>query len=197
MGGGQWAERILKGLTSKMQRNSKVLLPVLLFVLLAGIAGCARTKSEPMAQTPASPVASPATSPVPIKITPADLAKLRWIEGSWRGTGGGVQPFFERYKFENDSTLAVESFEDESLSKASDVSRFELKDGQFGGSDGNSGSVATALDDNSITFAPTGKARNSFRFQRVSDNSWKAILNWTENGVAKERVYEMEHWPKK
>lgn len=182
-----------------MQRNRRVLLPVLLFVLLVSIAGCARTKSEPVAQNAASPTASsaPASSPVPIKITAAELAKLKWIEGSWRGTGGGVPPFFERYKFENDSTLLVEGFEDESLSKASDVSRFELKDGQFGGSDGDSGSVATALDDNSISFAPTGKARNSFRFQRVSDNSWKAILNWTDNGVAKERVYEMERFTAK
>lgn len=183
-----------------MQRNSKALLPVLLFVLLVSIAGCAQTKSVPATQNAASPAASsstPASSTVPIKITPAELSKLKWIEGSWRGTGGGVPPFFERYKFENDSTLLVEGFEDESLSKAGDVSRFELKDGKFGGSDGDSGSVAIALDDNSITFAPTGNARNSFRFQRVSDHSWKAILNWTDNGVAKERIYEMERWPAK
>jgi hypothetical protein len=182
-----------------MQCKETVLLQVLLGALLVSIAGCARTKSEPVVQNAASPSAAstPASASVPIKIVPAELAKLRWIEGSWRGTGGGVPPFFERYKFENDSTLMVESFEDEALSKASDVSRFELKDGQFGGSDGDSGSVATALDDNSITFAPTGKARNSFRFQRVSANSWKAILNWTDNGVAKERTYEMERWPAK
>jgi hypothetical protein len=168
--------------------------------LLVNVAGCAQMKSEPVARNAASPAASPisAPSPIPKQITPADLTKLRWIEGSWRGTGGGVPPFFERYKFENDSTLVVESLEDESLSKVNDVSRFELKDGHFGGSDGDSGSVAIALDDNSITFAPTGKSQNSFRFQRESDNSWKAILNWTDkNGVAKERVYEMERWPAK
>jgi hypothetical protein len=183
-----------------MQRKSAVLLPVLLLALLVGVFGCARTKSDPVARNAASPTATAqsAASPVPIKLTPTDLAKLKWIEGSWRGTGGGVPPFFERYKFENDSTLAVESLADESLSKVNDLSRFELKDGQFAGSDGESGSVATALDDNSITFAPTGKASNSFRFQRVSDNSWKAILNWTDkDGVAKERIYEMERWPKK
>lgn len=180
-----------------MQCKNKVLMRVLLVALLVSFVGCART--DRAAQNAGSPTASstPTSSPVPTQITPADLAKLRWIEGSWRGTGGGVEPFFERYKFENDSTLQVESFEDETLSKVNDVSRFELKDGHFGGSDGDSGSVATALDDNSITFAPTGKARNSFRFQRVSDNSWKAILNWTDKGVAKERVYEMERWPAK
>lgn len=181
-----------------MQTTNKVPLPLLLLALVVSLVGCARTQSNPAARNTASPSASPgsAASPVPKQITPADLARLRWIEGTWRGTGGGVAPFFERYKFENDSTLLVESFKDETL-KVSDVSRFQLKDGRFEGSDGESGSVATALDDNSITFAPTGKARNSFRFQRVSDNSWKAVLNWTENGVAKERVYEMERFTAK
>ncbi|SRR6266508_3116927 len=141
------------------------------------------------------PTLAPGTSPSPKPVTPGDLAKLRWIEGTWRGTGGDVPPFYERYKFAEGSTLVVETLADETLNKVADVSRFELKDGQFGYTDGESGSVATALDNNSITFAPLGKARNSFRWQRESDNSWKAILNWTnQSGAAKERVYVMERW---
>ena len=105
--------------------------------------------------------------------------------------------FFERYKFENESTLMVETLEDETLSKVTDVSRFELKNGHFGSGTADSGSVAIALDDNSISFAPLGKG-NFFRFQRESDNSWKAILNWTDkNGAPKERVYLMERLPDK
>ena len=157
-------------------------------------------KSHYAAHNTVSPSATPTTlpSPTPKHITPADLSKLRWIEGSWRGTGGDVAPFYERYKFENDSTLVVETLADETLTKVSDVSRFELKDGHFGYSADDSGSVATALDDNSITFEPLGKSRNSFRWQRESDNSWKAILNWTDkNGAAKERIYLMERWPAK
>ena len=109
-----------------------------------------------------------------------------------------MPPFYERYKFENDSTLVVETLTDETLTKVSDVSRFELKDGHFGSGTEDSGSVATALDNNSITFEPLGKSRNSFRFQRESDNSWKAVLNWIDqNGAAKERIYLMERWPAK
>ena len=172
----------------------------LLLGILANTAGCTRTTSTYVTQNAASPSATPATlpSPVPKNLTPADLSKLHWIEGTWRGTGGDVPPFYERYKFESDSTLVVETLSDETLSKVSDTSRFELKDGHFGSNDGASGSVATALDDNSITFAPLGKASNSFRFQRESANSWKAILNWTDkNGAAKERIYQMERWPAK
>lgn len=178
-------------------KRATVLLASLLATVFV-VAGCARTKSNNEPHASASPSVTPTTlqSPVPKHITPTDLAKLRWIEGTWRGTGGDVPPFYERYKFENDSTLVVETLTDETLKTVSDTSRFELKDGQFGNNEGAAGSVATALDDNSVTFAPTGKARNFFRFQHEAENSWKAILNWTDkNGAAKERIYAMERWP--
>lgn len=180
-----------------MLKNQFVLL-VFVLALLVNLTGCARLKSDYDSHTTASPAASPATlpSPTPMQITPADLRKLRWIEGTWRGTGGGVPTFYERYKFENETTLVVETLADETLTKVTDVGRFELKDGHFGQSNGDSGSVAVALDDNSISFAPYGKPSNYFRFQRDSENSWKAVLNWTDKtGAAKERVYTMERWP--
>lgn len=173
---------------------------VLLLAMFVNLTGCARMKSHYDAHNTVSPSPTPTTlpSPTPKHITPADLAKLRWIEGTWRGTGGSVPPFYERYKFENDSTLVVETLADETLTKVTDTSRFELKDGHFGNSADDSGSVATALDDTSITFAPLGKASNTFRFQRGSDDTWKAILNWTDkNGAAKELIYNMERSPAK
>lgn len=177
------------------------LLSVILIAVVGILSACTRLQSHYDAHntvSPPAPASSPTPWPTPIDIKPTDLAKLHWIEGSWRGTGGDVAPFFERYKFEDASTLVVETLEDETLSKISDVSRFELKAGHFGYNGGDSGSVAIALDDQSITFAPTGKSRNSFRWQRESDNSWKAVLNWTDKtGAAKERVYNMQRWPAK
>jgi hypothetical protein len=161
------------------------LLATLCLLFFIGACGSSQTNKQ---STP--------DSPQPKTISAADLKRLRWIEGSWRGTGDIDKPFYERYKFENDTTLIVESFADEKFDKVTDVSRFELKDGHFGSQSEGAGSVATALDDNSITFAPLGKARNSFRWQRESDNVWKAVLNWREaDGTPKERVYRMERWP--
>lgn len=181
-----------------MDRKHRAASRVLFLALIAILAGCARIKPDYGVQNATPPRATTSPAPSPKHITPADLAKLRWIEGTWRGTGGGVPTFYERYKFENDSTLVVETLADETVSKVTETSRFELKDGHFGSTEGDSGSVATALDDNSITFEPLGKATNSFRFQRESDNSWKAILTWTEkNGTPKERIYLMERWPAK
>ena len=154
--------------------------------------GCNRSSAVTQGQATPSPTVTGGT------FTAADLQKLRWIEGTWRGTGGGVPPFVERYKFESDSVLAVESLEGEKLDKVTDVTRFELKDGQFGGGSEGSRYVATALDDKSVTFGPAIKAKNFFRWERESENSWKAVIYWpaTDKKPAGERTYQMERWPK-
>ena len=119
-----------------------------------------------------------------------DIAKLHWIEGTWRGSGVDQAPFFERYRFENESTLTVDTFPDEKLDKITETTRFELKDGRFG----NSSYVASLIDDTGINFEPVANAKNSFRWERVSDNAWKATLKWPAQGnkPARERVYNME-----
>ena len=155
--------------------------------------------SASCAQKPSAPPQNPAPQkPILKNITPADLAKLRWIGGSWRGTGDIDKPFYERYKFENETTLAVESFENDKFDKPTDVSRFILKDGEFGSSDPEGRrSAASAIDADSVTFEPVAKSRNTFRFQRESENSWKAILTWpaTDKAPAGQRTYIMERWP--
>jgi hypothetical protein len=164
---------------------------IVVATIFSSILGCARQSSGDSA------AANPAPSPTPKSITAADLQKLRWIEGSWRGTGVNQPPFFERYRFESDTVLAVDSFEDEKLARVTETSRFELKDGEFGGGDEGSRYVAVALDDKLITFAPVLKARNSFTWKRESKDSWTAILKWPANKdkPAGERVYNMVRWP--
>jgi hypothetical protein len=163
----------------------------LLAVVLCFVGGCSEIRTATTAQTTPSPS-------VARIFNSTDLKKLRWIEGTWRGTGGGVAPFVERYRFENDTTLAVEGIEGEKLEKVTDVTRFELKDGEFGGGSEGSRYVASSIDDKSITFEPVVKARNSFRWERESENSWKAIISWpaTDKAPAKQRTYQMERWPK-
>jgi hypothetical protein len=143
-------------------------------LLLLLFAACHRSPDKPAAAT---------------NFTKADIAKLKWIEGTWRGSGVDQAPFFERYRFENETTLAVDTFPDEKLDKVEDTARFELKNGQFG----NGSYVASSIDDKGISFEPL-KESNSFRWERVSDNSWKAILTWPASGnkPAGERVYNME-----
>ena len=127
----------------------------------------------------------------PRLLTAADLQKLRWIEGSWRGTGGGVPPFFERYRFENPTSLIVESLEND---KVTSTSRYELRNGELGSGTDASRAVATALDESSVTFAFVAPNRGGFKWERVNDKQWRAVLTWPASGTraAGERVYVME-----
>ena len=171
-----------------LRRNQGLFTTLILLVTLFSFGGCARKPPGDSAQSAATP------APKPAYITADDLKKLRWIEGTWRGTGFET-PFYERYHFENDNTLIVEGLADESVSKVTDTTRFELKDGQFG-NDSEGRSVATELTENYITFSPVTRG-NTFRFQKESADSWKAILTWpaSEKRPAGERVYHMERWP--
>ena len=63
------------------------------------------------------------------KFTAADVAKLKWIEGTWRGMDGD-KPFYERYKIE-ETAMVVETLNADGSVKG-DPERFELKNGEFG-----------------------------------------------------------------
>ena len=171
-------------------------LAVLAAVTLPAVIGCASKPADISANT-AVPQATP--PPVtPAKLTAEDLKKLRWIEGTWRRTGVNQPAFFERYRWENDTTLAVDGFADEKVDKVTETTRFELKDGEFGGGSEGARYVATALDGNSITFGPVIKARNWFVWKHESKDSWTAIIKplSTPDKPKKDIIYNMERWPK-
>lgn len=132
------------------------------------------------------------------KFTPGDIAKLKWIEGSWRGMDG-QEPFYERYKVE-DSAVVVEAIKDDGSSDGA-PEKFELKNGEFGKGEGDKRSAASEITDTYIQFVPAvaGKG-NNFRFEKQSDGSWIALLEWpaTADKPARQKVYKMEKWePKK
>ena len=118
-----------------------------------------------------TPTPTPTTQ---TKFSVSDLEKLRWIEGTWRGTGDVEAPFFERYRFESPTTLAVDSFTDETLSKVEDTTRFELKDGQFGNGGEDSRWTASSMDYQGVNFVPIVKARNSFPWAGNVFTKWNA-----------------------
>ena len=146
-------------------------------------------QSSTNSASPSRPAATPASS-----FTTADVAKLKWIEGTWRGMDG-EKPFFERYKLEP-TALVVESLKEDGSADGA-PERFELKDGQFGKGEGDKGSAASEITDNYIQFVPAvaGKG-NNFRFERQSDGTWIALLEWpaTADKPARQKIYKMERW---
>src|ERR1043165_4801034 len=95
------------------------------------------------------------------KFTAADIAKLKWIEGTWRGMDGD-KPFYERYKIE-ETAMVVESLKaDGSVDGAPE--RFELKEGEFGKGEGDQRSAASEITADHIQFVPAVPGKlNNFR----------------------------------
>jgi hypothetical protein len=145
-------------------------------------------------------VACQTTKPTtPGTFTAADITKLKWIEGTWRGTGEKQPPFFERYRFEG-TTLVVEGFgADEASQKVNETTRFELRDGRFGAIDGDSESAASWISDSAVQFVPVRGSKNSFRFEKQDDGTWRAVIEWPASGdkPARTITYKMEAWPQK
>jgi hypothetical protein len=137
---------------------------------------------------------SPAQSTPSKKFTAADVAKLKWIEGTWRCMNG-EKPFYERYKIE-ETAMVVESLKADG-SVDGEPGRFELKDGEFGKDEGDQRSVASEITDDHIQFVPAVPGKmNNFRFERQPNNTWRAVLEWPakDDKPARTRIYIMEPW---
>ena len=158
-------------------------------------AGDQNTVAEKSSGSASQSTGSKAFSPPAKNLTDADVAKLKWLEGTWKGMDGD-KPFYERYRFEG-SSMVVESLKDEKL-EVEDADRFELVDGEFGKGEAEDRSAISEITDNSVQFVPAIKGTgNSFRFERKDENTWNAILEWEANGnqPAGSKVYVMQRVP--
>ena len=126
--------------------------------------------------------------------TKADLHKLRWIEGTWRGSENGKGGFYERYRFANDDLLETESLGPDLTSpKTGDKGSVYVSNGQILHRGGSMVWTATAVDDKSIHFAPKENASNSFSWEKESSDVWIARIKYSDSqGRPVENVYRME-----
>lgn len=136
--------------------------------------------------TPSLLQAQYAGMPAAARVTTSDVAGLRWIAGDWIGAGteGTVQaPFFERYRFVNDSTLLVETFADSTFAAVKETSRFELRFGRFGNSGRGNRWAAIRIDSLSVDFGPVARTRSTFNWSRPMNSGptpeqWEASIRY-------------------
>ena len=138
------------------------------------------------------PDAERAAESLPLHITPAEFRSLAWLEGRWRGTQNDSNPFFEEYRFADDSTIRSLTLADSAWTRVSDSGQIRLRGGIVTTGDSASGYTLTALDSASAHFEPRGRASNAFTWRRLPDGTWSATLNWRDaSGRPAERVYIM------
>ena len=188
---------------------------VVFLVNIALIGGCRTDSLNSNAVAPQDANTAVGASPAqpPKSFTAADVAKLKWIEGIWRGTGENMDPRYERYTLDSDTALVLDNFGSEKMDKPVDTLRFELKDGEFGTAGTSAHWAATEITDDSATFvrfapekpkgeAPAGHPQmadspRSIHWQNNKDGTWKTVIDWPPKGdqTPPQNTLVMERWP--
>jgi hypothetical protein len=137
--------------------------------------------------------ASAQTADDPDTITRAEFKQLRWIEGSWRGSGVGQSPFFERYSFPNDTTLAVEHFADSTFARVTETSYYVLAHGTLASTNPQRRWQAKTITARDALFGPMVGVTNSFLWRLESADAWTAVILLPETPTKprRERIYNM------
>ncbi len=120
-----------------------------------------------------------------------DLKKLRWIEGRWSGSAPGQKPFFEQYRFVNDSTLEISYFGDSAFTRTNGGGRVYLSVGRVYHVSGPSLWGASHIDADGAFFVPERNASNSVSWSFQGPDIWIATLRSSATGQEQVTVYQM------
>src|SRR2546423_6072433 len=92
--------------------------------------------------------------------TKADIEKLRWMEGKWRGVGDDAsKPFYEQYRFTHDGKIESVSYgPDTTFTQAKNNTSVFLDEGRVLHKDGDWLWMASKITDSSVEFVPKEKA---------------------------------------
>jgi hypothetical protein len=133
---------------------------------------------------------SKAQSHAPFGVT--DLSKLRWLEGTWRGSAQGEANVYERYRFVNDSTIEITYFTDAAMGRPSGSGRVYLTVGRIYHTFGPGRWGATRVDQSGVHFVPQVNARNTFSWSYQGPDTWTATRRSSASGREAVTVYQME-----
>jgi hypothetical protein len=115
--------------------------------------------------------------------TTADLQALRYLDGDWRGSGYEGGPFYESYRFVNDSTIEMTAWTDSTMTAEGKKSQYMLRDGVIRTSDG---ARLVSVDEDGHHFqGPSSR----WTFKQVSPDRWTARVGpstiYTMDRIAK------------
>lgn len=129
-----------------------------------------------------------ARTAAPGTYTASQFQQLRWLDGRWKGRMEDDKDFYEQYRFLDDSTIVMHSFQDSTFAQMGDSARITLRGGIVANEGGTARWVAERLDTLGVEFAPDSGATNYFVWSRESPSSWKATLRWIDADGKSQRV---------
>jgi len=159
--------------------------PAAAFLVLAA---CAPDRAKQSADSGSGRTGDAVPSNIP-RYSREDFAILRWIEGDWRGELPKGGYFYERYRFVDDSTIAMRGFEDSTFKTPNDSATIVFRDSVVTDRGPKAEWSATRLDAKGIDFAPTKGATNRFSWNRESADKWTAAILPAQGNPT---VYRME-----
>ena len=157
-------------------------------VLVLGVLGCSKKDAE----TPPPDFSNPATpaQPAPAKFALADFGKLRYLEGTWRGTMENGNAFYESYHFVNDSTITKGGHSDSTFKTKSDSSTIVFRNGAILDS---SSSVYTAVSLDSTVVDFRASPTYHFTWTREGNDAWTAkLFSKQPDGTDRVTTYPMK-----
>lgn len=161
------------------------------FVIVCALAAAACNRADKAPADSLVPVVPPPT------FAKTDFAKLRWLEGAWRGTISEGSFFYESYHFVNDTTLVRATHTDSTFKTKSDSAVMYYRDGAVVDSSAGSLYHAMKLDSTEVDFRLDADPRRHFTWTRNGADAWTAkIFSRTREGVERVTVYPMARMKK-
>jgi hypothetical protein len=136
----------------------------------------------------------PAEPPLaPAEVSLEQFQALRWLQGTWRGSEDGANPFFESYLFLNDSTILSFTYPDSTFAEANDTGSIVWAGSRITSANGEAAWVVTHFDTLTVRFDPLRNATTAHTWSRESRAAWTARLEVPGGGgVPPGRLYRME-----
>jgi hypothetical protein len=132
------------------------------------IYACSGDVQDEPPEQPAQASESATQAPDTADHTTADLQALRYLEGDWRGSGYEGGPFYESYRFVNDSTIEMTAWTDSTMTAPRERSEYALRDGVIRTDDG---ARLVRVDEDGHHFQG---ASYGWTFRQVSSDRWTA-----------------------
>ena len=126
--------------------------------------------------------------------TKEGLQKIKWIEGNWAGLYEG-KPFYEIYRFTNDTTLEITSYEWNGKDSTNSSKTFlRWYEGAYYLGDSLNWK-ATQISSSHIKMIPHRKAANEILWKHIDRDAWDAVLT-SKRGETLYNMKRVRHFSK-